>query len=331
MQRIVTAALLSALLALPAGPARADPAGLRALQRYDQIVTSIGYRLATAGGDLCADKVPLTGFVLHDLAQYPASEQDDARATFGFAGEPLVLAVTPASPAAAAGLREGDALLAIDGAPVPPATRGAGSYARMAALLAQIDGAAADRLLDLQLRRAGQILTLHVAATPGCASRYQTNVSSTVDSQADGTYVEINTGLIDFAGAEDQIAAIVAHELAHNILRHRARLDAKGIRRGLLGQVGRSARLVRQTEEEADRLSVYLLDRAGYDPHAIIAFWDHYRRSHILGFLRAPTHMSETGRMAMVQAEIARLAAMKAAGESPRPAFMAGAALPELR
>ena len=130
MQRIVTAALLSALLALPAGPAHADPAGLRALQRYDQIVTSIGYRLAATGGDLCADKVPLAGFVLHDLAQYPASEQEDARTPFGFAGEPLVLAVAPASPAAAAGLREGDALLAIGGAPEPPAVRGTGSYAR---------------------------------------------------------------------------------------------------------------------------------------------------------------------------------------------------------
>jgi predicted Zn-dependent protease len=99
----------------------------------------------------------------------------------------------------------------------------------------------------------------------------------------------------------------------------------------VLGQFGRSARLVRQTEEEADRLSIYLLDRAGYDPHAVVAFWDHYRRSHILGFLRAPTHMSDSDRIAMAEAEIARLAAMKAAGQSPRPAFMTGPALPDLR
>ncbi|MES2444554.1 MAG: M48 family metallopeptidase [Pseudomonadota bacterium] len=321
-----------AAIALFASPAaHADPDGLRALQRYDQMVTSIGYRLATAGGDLCPGKVPLTGFVLHDLAQYPDTEQAAARTAFGFAGDPLVLAVAPDSPAAAAGIREGDALLTIDGAPIPAPMRAQKSYARMAALLAQVDAAAADGTLDLGMRRAGTAFAVHLVPARGCASRYQTNVSTTVDSQADGTYVEINTGLVDFAGSEDQVAAIVAHELAHNILRHRARLDAKGIRRGVLGQFGRSARLVRQTEEEADRLSVYLLDRAGYPTAAIIAFWEHYRGSHILGFLRAPTHMSETARIAMVRGEIARIAAMKAAGESPRPAFMSGGVLPELK
>jgi predicted Zn-dependent protease len=174
-------------------------------------------------------------------------------------------------------------------------------------------------------------MTIHVAAAPGCASRFQTNVSGTVDSQADGTYVEINTGLMDFAGEEDQIAAIVAHELAHNILRHRARLDAVGIHRGLLGQFGRNARRIRQTEEEADVLSVYLLDRAGYSPQAIVTFWERYDRSHILGFLAAPTHPSPKARIAMVEREVARIAQMKASGRVPRPAFMEGPALPTLR
>jgi hypothetical protein len=322
---------LAALSLLAAGEL-SDPGGLLAQQRYDQVVNSVGYRLAAAGGDLCVDKIPLPGFLLHDLSQYPADVRANAKAAYGFSGDPLILAVARSSPAAAAGVREGDALLAIDDVPIPGVSSGVNaSYARVAALLERIDDAATDQRLRLRLRRGTQLFTAEFSLALGCSSRFQTNVSATVDSQADGTYVEINTGLIEFAGSEDELAAIVAHELAHNILRHRVRLNAKAIQRGLLGQFGRSARLVRQTEEEADRLSVYLLDRAGYPPEAIIAFWEHYRRSHVLGFLRAPTHMSETGRIATVTAEIARLAAMKAAGASPRPAFMMGSDLPDLQ
>jgi len=325
-------AFIAVLLACLPAPASVDPASLLALQRYDHQLLGIGYRLAVAGGDLCEVRAPLAGFAMHDQTQYSAGEQADARAAFGFAGDPLVLAVAPDSPAAAAGLREGDALLTIDGQPVPAAKPNARkSYARMRALLKQVDGAAADGMIDLRIRRDGGELTLHVPAVMGCPSRFQTDVSWSLNSKADGTYVEISTGMIDFAGDEAQIAAVIAHELAHNILHHRARLDAVGIRRGILGQVGRNARLIRQTEIEADILSVYLMDRAGYDPRAIVTFWERYDRTHPLGFLNAPTHPGPESRIAMVRAEIVRIADIKARGGVLRPAFMEGAALPELR
>jgi predicted Zn-dependent protease len=41
----------------------------------------------------------------------------------------------------------------------------------------------------------------------------------------------------------------------------------------MLRHLGRNARRVRATELEADRLSVRLLDAAGYDLDAIIPFW----------------------------------------------------------
>lgn len=322
----------AAMLACLPGTALADPAGLLALQRYDRQLLAIGYRLAAAGGDLCVAGAPIPGFALHDLSQYSAAEQPDARTAFGFGADPLVLAVAPGSPAAAAGLREGDAVLSLDGAPVPAARpRARSSHARMAALLARLDAAMADGVLVLGIRRGERRLDLRVSVRRGCPSRFQTRASDALDSRANGTDVEVTTGLIDFAGDEAQIAAVVAHELAHNILRHRARLDAKGVRRGLLGAVGRSARMIRQTEEEADRLAVYLLDRAGYPPRAIMTFWQRYGRSHRTGILSAQTHRTPRERIETTEAEIARIAAEKAAGRSPRPAFMSGTALPELR
>ncbi|MET0247186.1 MAG: M48 family metallopeptidase, partial [Sphingomonas sp.] len=157
------------------------------------------------------------------------------------------------------------------------------------------------------------------------------NPDDELQSKADGVYVQINSGMIRFAGDEDQVAAMLAHEFAHNILRHRIRLEAAGVRRGIFGQLGRSARLIRQTEVEADRLSVYLMANAGYPPAAIVTFWTRYRGAHPLNQIAAPTHLGPGDRIAVVNTEIGNLARMKAASEQPKPSFMTGDTLPELR
>ncbi|MEG3152142.1 M48 family metallopeptidase [Sphingomonas sp. ZT3P38] len=318
------AGLICAGFILSAPPAwAADREGLLAMQRLDQRVMTIGYRLVTSAGDLCADQAPTPGFAIHDRSQYRSDEQAVVRETFGFDGEPLVLAIAPDSPAALAGLQVGDALIRIGTDPVAPPQPGAtNSYTRVAAVLAQLDSAARTGTIVLELRRKQQLFTATVALRNGCATRFQTKVSDTIDAQADGRYVEVNTGLIAFAGSDDQLAVIMAHELAHNILHHRARLDAAGVARGILGQFGKNARLIRETEAEADRLGVYLMDRAGYAPQAAIAFWTRFGTEHGLGIFTAPTHLNEEKRVQMIKGEIARIEAMRAAHVEPRPAFL---------
>lgn len=316
--------LFCASLLLPVAPVRAaDRQGLLAMQQIDQRVTAIGYRLVTSAGDLCSDQTPVLGFAVHDLSQYGQDEQTVVRDVFGFDGAPLVLAVAPDSPVATAGIQTGDALIRIGADPVAPApARATASYARVAAILSQLDSAGHSGTLALELRRKQQVFMVTATLRNGCPTRFQTKVSDTIDAQADGRYVEVNTGLIAFAGSDEQLAAIMAHELAHNILHHRARLDAAGVPRGILGQFGKNARLIRETEAEADRLGVYLMDRAGYAPQGAIAFWTRFGAEHGLGIFTAPTHLSEGKRIALIQAEIDRMAAMRAAGEEPRPAFM---------
>ena len=319
-------AVICASFLLPVAPVHAADRhghGLVAMQRLDQRVTTIGYRLVTSAGDLCADKVPVPGFAIHDLSQYRSDEQEEADDTFRFDGAPLVLAVAPDSPAAAAGVQIGDALIRIGADPVAPAPSGAtNSYARIAALLSQLDSAGHSGMLALELRRKQQVLTVTAALRDGCPTRFQTKVSDAIDAQADGRYVEVNTGLIAFAGSDDELAAIMAHELAHNILHHRARLDAAGVPRGILGQFGKNARLIRETETEADRLGVYLMDRAGYAPQAAITFWTRFGAQRGLGIFTAPTHLTAGKRIALIQPEITRIAVMRAAGVEPRPAFL---------
>lgn len=313
---------LAALALACAVPCHASEAqdGLRALQALDGRVAAAGYRLAVAGAPFCEPGPSQLGLALHDLSQYAGAAQADARAVFALGDLPAVLAVVAGSPADAAGVRVGDAVVAIDGSPVPPA-EGDKSYVRMAALASQIEAASIDGSVTLALRRSGAPVTVAVTPARACPTRFQLLPANTLNAEADGTYVQITSRFAQFARNDAELAALLAHELSHNILRHRVRLDDAGMRRGLARMFGRNARLSRAAELEADRLSPYLLERAGYPTQALIDVWTRLRREHGLGILRAPTHPGEKTRIAAMQAEIDRIGRLKSAGEPIRPDF----------
>jgi hypothetical protein len=96
-----------------------------------------------------------------------------------------------------------------------------------------------------------------------------------------------------FDWPEDEFAAAVAHELAHNLLRHRAWLDLRG----------RSRANIRLTEDEADRLVPWLMVNAGYDPGAAVRFLRRWGPGHDGGLFRKRTHSGWDERAAAIAAE----------------------------
>jgi len=273
--------------------------------------------------DLCADRQFLPGFALHDVSQYGADDRAAAIRAFGFDVGPGVLALVPGGPADRAGLRLDDIILSADGAPLPRAERLSreGSFEQMERILAALDQAFADGRAEVSVRRGGESVAISIQAEQGCASRFQLIAGRSINARADGRYVQVTTAIAAFAADEGELAAVLAHEFAHNILRHRIRLDAAGIRRGFLGNFGRNARLIRETEMEADRLGVYLLDRAGYDPRAAVRFWSRLG-GRGLNFLGSPTHGSWRRRVTAIEAEIASIRQAREAGAVPRPTFV---------
>lgn len=289
------------LLASPAGAA--DP--WRAVQAIDARMATIAYRLTTGNAALCRDLQPMPGLQLHAIDQYPATSRAAVRAAFGFTHPVQVAAVVPGSPAAAAGVLPDDALLAVDDQAIPAAGTGATSATRDAAttLLANRPAAAP---LRLTLARDGRRRTVTLVASPGCASAFEVLLGASSVARSDGRAVQV--GVRFFQRLDDaHVAAVVAHELAHTVLRHRVRLEAAGVQWGLRGQIGRNARLFRRTEAEADRLSVHLLHNAGYDPAAAIRFWRGEGAKLAGGILRGPTHPSVETRLKLIEAEIAAL------------------------
>lgn len=302
------------LLAAAASPEQRET--LESLLALDVATAQIGYRIVTANAALCDRQMPASGLLLHGIEQYGGEYRAAAAELFGLGAAPGVAAVLPGSAAAEAGIRAGDAVLAINGTPTASveAQRGKGDFDRMAQVLDQLERALAAGPVTLELERAGARVSARFAGTPACASRFQVQPSSELNAAADGRYVQISSAFIGYFANDDEFAAIMAHEIAHNILRHRDRLDAQKIPRGFFSKFGKNAARIRETEIEADRFSLKLLANAGFRMEAAPEFWRRFGPEHGYGIFSDATHLRWKKRVAMLEAEIAQLRQAGAGG-----------------
>jgi hypothetical protein len=303
----VAAAVTVAAPAVAAGPDTA--ATFDALRQVDGRMAAIAYRLTTANAALCRALAPTPGWAIHSLGQYDPALRDQARASFGFETPIAVEAVVPGSAAAKAGVRAGDSIVSVDGRPIGSGAPGkdASSAARDAAV-EQIAGLPADRPLLVELTREGRTRTVTIPASPGCRSAFEVLLGPGMTASADGRIVQIGVRFFE-RYTDDEVAVVVAHELSHNILRHAARLDAAGVKRGLLSEVGRNGRLFRLTEDQADLLGAYLLRNAGYDPQIAVRFWRDHGGDVDGGLFRSRTHPASSARAKTLEAAIATMPA----------------------
>ncbi len=141
-----------------------------------------------------------------------------------------------------------------------------------------------------------------------------------------GGRIGVNTGLLAIAENDDQLAAVIGHELAHSVTNHAAERYSQaaatqlalGVGQAALGsrvsqetaqriaalggagaQLGVLLPFSRQHELEADRLGVDFMARAGYRPSEAVALWRNMERARTTG--RPPqflsTHPSEASRI----------------------------------
>jgi hypothetical protein len=293
------AVLAFACLAMLAAPARAGE-GYRALQALDARLHEAGWRLATGNAPFCRETVRASGLLLHDAAAYP--DPAEARAAFGLAGDIGVQAVASGSPAARAGLAPDATMTAIAGS--DPALRPVVEprWQRLQTIRDALDAALTqDGAVPVEWRAPGGVSTTgELGSVPACRTRFEVAGLGN-RAVADGTRVVLGDRFPGFAYPEDEFAAAVAHELAHNVLGHRAWLDAQG----------RSQRNVRLTEREADRLAPWLLANAGYDPAAMARFMARWGPRHGGGLFRKRTHEGWDERVEAIEAELPLIAAVQ--------------------
>lgn len=292
-------AALITLTALASGASvDAQRDALRALQATDLRVASVAHRLATTNIKLCPNQTPQLGISLHALGQYGGVYRSVARDMFGLGDAATILAVVPGSAGDAAGLAAGDALVAVGATRLRkvPATKPQ-SYETVREAEAALDNGPKTRPLKLTVMRGGTEQVFNLFAKPGCTSRVVVEPGGKLNAYADGTYVKLTSAVAEYAIAEDELAAIIAHEMAHNLLGHQARLDA----------TGRSRAAILETEIEADKFSVRLLAGAGYDPLAAARFWERFGKKTGAGIFAAGTHLRTKARVQLLRDEAAAL------------------------
>lgn len=125
-----------------------------------------------------------------------------------------------------------------------------------------------------------------------------------------GGKVGVNTGLFKVAQNDDQLAAVMAHEVGHAIARHGAERMSQQMAvqvglssLGLAGETGAQyAELAamaatlgvvlpfsRTQEAEADHIGIVMMAKAGYDPRGAVALWENFSK---LGGDRQPEFLS---------------------------------------
>lgn len=306
MERLFTKFALGCfcVVLIASGPARPRDldAGIRALAEVDRRVDAVTYRLVARNAARCDRTRMDIGIGVQDIAQYAPQVRARIRAASGFAGDVVAGVVAPTGPAAAAGIVPGTAILSVDGTPVldgDEAARlsGQASADRLLRVEALLDEAEQDGTVDLTLRGSdGSVRDVTLAATRVCAVRVRVRSSRGAQAVTDDWMIEITTGMVTAMRNDDELSAMLAHELGHYILHHYEEQQAAPA----------TTALMRRHEEDADRLSVHLMAGAGFDPAQSVQVWTHFAalQHSVLAF---GYHGTRKERRARLQDEIARM------------------------
>jgi len=187
-----------------------------------------------------------------------------------------------------------------------------------------------DPLLNDYLHTLGQRLVAASGASDGFVF-FLINEPAANAFAGPGGHIGVFTGLILATTAESELAAVLAHEIAHVKQKHLLRMFESQRRQALPtvalliaaallgarveGQVGAAAmagvqaaaaqsrlNFTRDHEEEADRIGIEILAQAGYDPYALPGFFENLGKSTRFEERSAPellrTHPVTAGRIA---------------------------------
>lgn len=173
-----------------------------------------------------------------------------------------------------------------------------------------------------------------------CYFYFDTDRALNINAYANGTYIVINRGMQRFVENDDEMAVVMAHEMAHNLMGH---TDAK-LHNAYVGAVigallfntlegaktGAEAAVVAYSEsfeDEADYVGLYVMARAGYDVRQAPQFWRRMSIEEPNGVYNSITHPSNAERFVALQKGVEEIEFKRTHGKPLLPE-MSGEVIP---
>lgn len=290
----------------------------------------INYPMTRAAEPYCPDNRRRgVGAYAVTTQSFPEGLRGIANELWNIGQQVVVIAVADDSPAARAGLQFGDVLSRVDGKAVGSGREAIDNFYQL------LSSGADDIEIDLTVLRDGQPLALQMQTESVCNYLTLLVHDDSVNAFADGSNVFITTGMMRFAATDTELAIVVGHELAHNVMTHSSKKMTNyllgsivdivaaiyGVNtQGMFGQAGAGA-FSQEFEAEADYVGLYILDHAGHDIEQAPDFWRKMAVAHpgnIQSSLLS-THPATPERFLALGQTIEEIETKKSSGEPVRP------------
>ena len=249
--------------------------------------------LKIRNASLCKkDRAPLVGLSVWNRDTIPRGFRTAAEHEYKVTRRPSVVMVVPGGPAAAAGLKQGDVVLSVQGLTISPGPTAVKNFYNLLAAAEK----AGRKPVTLIIRRHAKKRSVRLRPVIACDWPVIEEPSQSVNAFADGHTVHIDEGMLRFAQNNTELAIIIAHEFGHNLMGHIHKKEANTLTAGIIGAILETAldgvthtstngTITRDAEaigagahsvafeQEADYVGLYLMARAGYHIDGVENFW----------------------------------------------------------
>ncbi|MDB5447457.1 MAG: peptidase Ste24p [Phenylobacterium sp.] len=300
-------------------------------------VDEIAFRLQVANQDLCQDRGARLGMAWATAESFESKLRDAAVEALQLKDGLTVTYVVPGSPAAAAGLQPQDVLVSFNGETVPTGKLAAEKLVKR--LTEKLGRSTAP--VTIVVRRAEETRTFSVTPVMACGYDIAVDDGSEINAYADGKTVHLVRPILRLAESDEELALVIAHELAHNgqhhlqAKLHNARMAGLG---GLLldgvaaangvNTKGAFTRAGMQIggghgsvafEAEADYVGMYYMARAGYSTQGVENFWRKMAVEAPQSIFIKTDHPATPDRFLAIAAASSEIEAKRAKGEALVP------------
>ncbi|HLF58144.1 MAG TPA: M48 family metallopeptidase [Alphaproteobacteria bacterium] len=243
----------------------------------------VAFPISVASAELCGtDVIPGFGLNIADISNLRKELREPAQRRLNLGDAPQILHIVPGSPADKAGLKEGERIVALGGTKIAAGDDAAN--ATMDILRDARSGALEFEVAD----RNGNARKVSVTPLPMCSYAFYIGKSDSVNAFADGKSVVIMAGMMRFAASDQELALVLSHEMAHNVMRDSQTMPATAIPGAIVDFVvsdlfgintrgtftrGGGRSYTQDFEAEADTVGLYMMARAGFDIDGAPEFW----------------------------------------------------------